>query len=74
MKNKKKNILWILFVILIISIIICTIKLKEMNGDKIDYDVSLESKENLFFWDDEDDMKETKEKQNYIYMISEQVK
>ena len=74
MKNKKKTILLILFVILIISIIICTIKLRKMYDDKIDYDFSMESNEDLFFGDEENYKGEIKEKLNYISTISEQEK
>lgn len=74
MKNKKKTILLILFVILIISIIICIIKLSEMYEDKIDYDFSMESKEDLFFEDEEDNNEKFKENLNYISTISEQEK
>lgn len=74
MKNKKKTILLILFVILIISIIICTIKLRKMYDDKIDYDFSMESNEDLFFGDEENYKEEIKEKPNYISTISEQEK
>lgn len=71
MKNKKKTILLIIF---IIASIICTIKLRKIYDDKIDYDFSMESKENLFFSDEQDDKEEFKENPNYISTISEQEK
>lgn len=71
MKNKKKTILLIIF---IIASIICTIKVKKVYDDKIDYDFSMESKENLFFLDEEDDNEEIEEKPSYISTISEQEK
>lgn len=71
MKNKKKTILLIIF---IIASIICTIKVKKVYDDKIDYDFSMESKENLFFLDEEDDNEKIEEKPSYISTISEQEK